>query len=221
VRIVLMGPPGSGKGTMAKLLVGDFGMAHLSSGDIFRTEQASGSDLGKKLGQYMQAGQLVPDATVVEVMAKAVASSNAPGGLLLDGFPRTVAQAEALDRQLEAAQKPLDVVVVLNVNDDVIVDRITGRRVNPRTGKIYHVRNMPPRVAGIDDETGEKLIQREDDREEVVRKRLDVYRRQTEPVIGYYRSRGKLPLIELDSSGPAEQVHRSLAEALRRLGGRA
>lgn len=178
-----MGPPGSGKGTQAKKLVDEFGMAHLSSGDIFRAEKASGSALGKKMAEYMNAGQLIPDETVVEVMAQAIATSRVPGGLLLDGFPRTVAQAEALDQQLAKAGKPLDAVVVLEAGDDLIIDRITGRRVNPRTGRIYHVRNMPPRVAGIDDETGEKLIQREDDREEVVRRRLEVYRRQTAPVV--------------------------------------
>jgi adenylate kinase len=216
-----MGPPGSGKGTQAKKLSEQFGMAHLSSGDIFRAEKASGSDLGKALGQYMNAGQLVPDETVVEVMAKAIASSSAKGGLLLDGFPRTVAQAEALDRQLAKAGKPLDAVVVLEAGDDLIIDRITGRRVNPRTGRIYHVRNMPPRVAGIDDETGEKLVQREDDREEVVRKRLEVYRRQTAPVVEYYRTRTKLPVLEFDSSGPADVVHGKLAEALQGLGAKA
>jgi adenylate kinase len=216
-----MGPPGSGKGTQAKKLSGQFGMAHLSSGDIFRAEKASGSDLGKALGQYMNAGQLVPDETVVEVMAKAIASSSAKGGLLLDGFPRTVAQAEALDRQLAKAGKPLDAVVVLEAGDDLIIDRITGRRVNPRTGRIYHVRNMPPRVAGIDDETGEKLVQREDDREEVVRKRLEVYRRQTAPVVEYYRTRTKLPVLEFDSSGQAGAVHGKLAEALQGLGAKA
>jgi adenylate kinase len=216
-----MGPPGSGKGTQAKKLSEQFGMAHLSSGDIFRAEKASGSDLGKALGQYMNAGQLVPDETVVEVMAKAIASSSAKGGLLLDGFPRTVAQAEALDRQLAKAGKPLDAVVVLEAGDDLIIDRITGRRVNPRTGRIYHVRNMPPRVAGIDDETGEKLVQREDDREEVVRKRLEVYRRQTAPVVEYYRTRTKLPVLEFDSSGQADVVHGKLAEALQGLGAKA
>jgi adenylate kinase len=216
-----MGPPGSGKGTQAKKLVDDFGMAHLSSGDIFRAEKGSGSVLGKKLAEYMNAGQLVPDEMVVEIMAKAVAASKAPGGLLLDGFPRTVAQAEALDRQLAKAGTPLDAVVVLEAGDDLIIDRITGRRVNPRTGTIYHVRNMPPRVAGIDDETGEKLIQRDDDREEVVRKRLEVYRQQTAPVVEYYRTRTKLPVLEFDSTGQADEVHRVLAEALRGLGPKA
>jgi adenylate kinase len=216
-----MGPPGSGKGTQAKLLADDFGMAHLSSGDIFRTEKASGSALGKKLGEYMNAGQLVPDEIVVQVMASAISSSQARGGLLLDGFPRTVAQAEALDKQLAKAGTPLDGVVVLEAGDDLIVDRITGRRVNPRTGRIYHVRNMPPRVTGIDDETGEKLIQREDDREEVVRKRLEVYRKQTAPVVEYYRTRTKLPVMEFDSSGQAAKVHSGLAEALRGLGKKA
>ena len=216
-----MGPPGAGKGTMARMLADEFGMAHLSSGDLFRAEQASGSELGQELGRYMKAGQLVPDETVVAVMAKAIVASNAPGGLLLDGFPRTVAQAKALDEQLAKAGKPLDAVVVLEASEAVIVDRITGRRVNPRTGRIYHVRNMPPRVAGIDDETGEKLIQREDDREDVVRKRLDVYRRQTEPVVAYYRAGGGAPVVEIDANGPAPRIHEALCEALRGLRGKA
>jgi adenylate kinase len=209
-----MGPPGAGKGTQAKLLSDRFGMAHLSSGDLFRAEKAGGSALGRELATYMNAGQLVPDATVVAVMAKAIAESKAPGGLLLDGFPRTVAQAQALDKQLAAAGKSLDAMVLLEAGDDVIVERITGRRVNPRTGRIYHVRNMPPKVAGIDDETGEKLIQRDDDREDVVRNRLDVYRGQTEPVVAYYRSGRRLPVIEADSTQPPGKVLAILEKAL-------
>jgi adenylate kinase len=213
-----MGPPGSGKGTQAKRLADEFGMSHLSSGDIFRAEKGSGSDLGRMMAEYMNAGRLVPDDTVVKVMAKAIASCG-PRGLLLDGFPRTVAQAEALDEQLAGAGTPLDAVVVLEAGDGLIIDRITGRRVNPRTGRIYHVRNMPPRVPGIDDETGEKLVHRDDDREDVVRSRLEVYRRQTAPVVEYYRTRAKLPVLEFDSSGRADDVHRALAEALRGLVG--
>jgi adenylate kinase len=215
-----MGPPGAGKGTQAKLLAERFGLAHLSSGDLFRAEAASGSPLGQELGRYMKAGQLVPDATVVAVMAKAIASCQAPGGILLDGFPRTVAQAQALDEQLARAGKPLDVVVLLEAGDDLIVERLTGRRVHPRTGRIYHVRNMPPKVAGIDDETGEALVQREDDREEVVRKRLEVYRRQTEPVLAYYRAGGRLPVIQADSTQAPQQVLKVLEKALAGLGGR-
>ena len=220
MRIVLMGPPGAGKGTQAKLLAERYGMAHLSSGDLFRAEAASGSPLGQELSGYMKAGQLVPDATVVAVMAKAVAASRAPGGLLLDGFPRTVAQAQALDEQLERAGKPLDAVVLLEAGDDLIVERLAGRRVHPRTGRIYHVKNMPPKVPGIDDETSEKLIQREDDREEVVRNRLDVYRRQTEPVVAYYRSRGRLPVVQADSTQPPQTVLEALEKAFAGLDGR-
>ena len=220
MRIVLMGPPGAGKGTLAKMLAEEFRMAHLSSGDIFRAEQASGSALGNELGRYMKAGELVPDETVVSVMAKAIISSAAPGGLVLDGFPRTVAQAKALDEQLARAGKPLDAVVVLDASEATIVDRGTGRRVNPRTGRIYHVRNAPPRVSGIDDETGEKLVQRDDDREEVVLHRLKVYHCQTEPVIAYYRCCGKAPVVEIDANGPVQQVRGALAEALQGLGAR-
>ena len=213
-----MGPPGAGKGTMARMLSREFGMAHLSSGDIFRAEQASGSRLGAELGRYMKSGQLVPDETVVAVMAKAILASDAPGGLVLDGFPRTLAQAKALDWQLTVADKPLDAVVVLKARDEVTVERNTGRRVNLRTGTIYHVRNAPPRVPGIDDETGERLVQREDDREDVVRRRLKVYHRQTEPLIAYYRACGRVPLVEIDANGPVNQVHAALVEAVQGLG---
>ena len=155
MRIVLMGPPGAGKGTQAKRLVDKFGMTHLSSGDIFRAEKASGSELGQKLAEYMAAGELVPDEIVVEMMAKAIAKASAEGpGLLLDGFPRTVAQAEALDAQLAQAQTPLDAVVVITAQDGEIVGRITGRRSCPACGEAYHVTFIPPKAQGVCDACG-------------------------------------------------------------------
>ena len=219
MRIVLMGPPGAGKGTQAKRLVERFGMAHLSSGDIFRAEKASGSDLGQKLAEYMSAGQLVPDDTVVEVMARAITQSDAQAGLLLDGFPRTVPQAEALDEQLDQAEKPLDGVVVIVADDEAIVERITGRRSCPSCGRIYHTKFLPPRRdAFCDDCEGDvELTQRTDDTEQVVRERLAAYYQQTEPVIAYYRRQGQVKVVEVDGNGMPDEVAAATAQAIEAL----
>lgn len=211
-----MGPPGAGKGTQAKRLVEQFGMVHLSSGDILRAEKASGSALGQKLAEYMNAGKLVPDDTVVNVMAKAL-TDTAGTGLLLDGFPRTVPQAKALDEQLAKAGKALDAVVVITASSDLIVERITGRSTCPKCGKVYHVKNMPPKKANVCDACGSALVQRDDDKEAVVRQRLDAYIRQTEPVIAYYRTRPKLKVVEMDGDMPADTVTAAMAKALEAL----
>jgi adenylate kinase len=215
-----MGPPGAGKGTQAKRLVDRFGMVHLSSGDIFRAEKASGSDLGRKLAEYMTAGQLVPDDIVVEVMARAVTNSDAGAGLLLDGFPRTVPQAEALDAQLDGAGKPLDGVVVIVAEDEAIVERITGRRSCPECGRIFHTKFLPPRKEGICDDCqgGTRLVQRADDTEDVVRDRLAAYYQQTEPVIAYYRDRGEVKVVEVDGNGTPDEVTAATAGAVKALG---
>jgi adenylate kinase len=209
-----MGPPGAGKGTQAKRIAEKFAMAHLSSGDIFRAEKASGSDLGRKLAEYMNAGQLVPDETVVSVMASAV--TKAAGGLLLDGFPRTVPQAAALDKQLAKAGKPLDAVVVITADDEQIVERITGRRSCPKCGRIYHVKHLRPRKEGACDDDGAALTQRSDDKEEVVRQRLSAYYSQTEPVIAYYRD-GAAKVLEIDGMGSPDSVTAAMVAALETL----
>lgn len=215
---MLMGPPGAGKGTQAKRLVEKFGMVHLSSGDIFRAEKAGGSDLGRKLDEYMSAGQLVPDEIVVSMMAKAITAGDSEAGLLLDGFPRTVAQAEALDGQLARAGKPLDAVVVIDVDDDEIVGRITGRRTCV-CGKSYHVRFLPPKTEGVCDACGAELTQRSDDSEQVVRQRLDGYNTQTEPVIAYYRGVEGQTVLEIDGNESPDAVTASLVTALESLKG--
>jgi adenylate kinase len=209
-----MGPPGAGKGTQAKRLVEKFGMTHLSSGDIFRAEKASGSELGKKLDEYMSAGKLVPDQIVVEMMAKAIANVESEAGLMLDGFPRTVAQAEALDAQLAEAGTPMDAVVVIVVPDDEIVERITGRRSCPTCGKVYHVKYMPPANDNQCDEDGTELIQRGDDTEQTVRQRLETYHQQTQPVIGYYKQSGEVDVLEIDGAAPPDAVTEKLVAAL-------
>ena len=219
MRIVLMGPPGAGKGTQAKRLAEKFGMDHLSSGDIFRAERSSGSQLGRKLAEYMDDGRLVPDDVVVEIMAKAVAAGDSPGGLMLDGFPRTVPQAEALDEQLEQAGTPLDAAVVIKASPDVIVERITGRRSCPQCGKAYHVKFMPPASEGVCDSCGVKLVQRRDDTESVVRERLEAYAARTRPVIEYYRASAKLKMIEIDGDNPPDDVTADLVGAVQRLRG--
>jgi len=213
-----MGPPGAGKGTQAKKLVDQFQMAHLSSGDIFRAEKASGSELGKKLAEYMNAGALVPDETVVSVMAKAITENRSDGGLLLDGFPRTVPQAEALDAQLAAAGKPLDAVAVITANDEIIITRITGRWTCGKCGRIYHTTSLPPKQSGVCDDDGAALTQRSDDKEEVVRSRLTAYYKQTEPVIAYYRRRNAA-VIEVDGMAAPEAVFAKMAQALKKLAG--
>ena len=215
MRIVLMGPPGAGKGTQAERLVEKFGMKHLSSGDIFRAEKASGSALGEKLSKIMADGDLVPDDIVVEIMAKAIASADSDAGLMLDGFPRTVAQAKALDEMLAKHSTPLDAVVIITADDDAIMERITGRRICPSTGRLYHVKYMPPKVEGIDDETGETLMQREDDREQVVRGRLEAYKKQTEPVISYYSDGGKVKTICVNGMQSPDEVSAAMIEQLQ------
>ncbi|MGC9453550.1 MAG: adenylate kinase [Phycisphaerae bacterium] len=217
MRLVLMGPPGAGKGTQAKRLAEEFGLLHLSSGDIFRAERATGSELGKKLAEYMDAGELVPDDIVVDVMAKAMTDDGAEQGLLLDGFPRTVAQAEALDRELEKLSSPLDGVLVITADDDAIVQRITGRRSCPDCGRVYHMQFMPPAEDEQCDDCGTKLIQREDDTESVVRQRLDNYKRQTEPVIRYYRERSRASVVEVDGNPAPDEVTAALTQAVRKL----
>ena len=215
MRLVLMGPPGAGKGTQAKRMAEKFELVHLSSGDIFRAEKASGSPRGQKLAEYMNAGALVPDEIVVEMMADAI--KNAQAGLLLDGFPRTVPQAESLDRQLADAGVPLDAVVVIKADDDQIVERITGRRSCPKCGKVYHVKYLRPKNDNVCDDDQTELTQRSDDKEDVVRERLNAYYKQTEPVIGYYRERTSVPVVDVDGNASPDEVTAAIVAVLEKL----
>jgi adenylate kinase len=214
MRIVVLGAPGAGKGTHCKRIADRYGVVHLSSGDILRRERAEGTELGKKAQSYMDAGALVPDDLIVEMMMKAI--RQASKGYVLDGFPRTVNQAEVLDRSLAAEKTEIDRVINLVVDDRVVVDRITGRRSCPQCGTVYHVKNMPPKVPGICDRDGTPLVQRPDDTEEVVRNRLRTYYQQTEPVVSYYKA-GRT-VHDVDANGDADAVAEVLFRLLDPLG---
>lgn len=215
MKIVLLGAPGAGKGTQAKRLADTFGMLHLSSGDILRAEKASGSDLGRKLTEYMDSGQLVPDDVVVGVMAKAIADSAAEG-LLLDGFPRTVPQAEALDAQLTELGAELDKVVVIDVVEGAVVERICGRRSCPECGAIYHITFLKPAVDGVCDTCGftGEFDQRADDKEDVVRQRLAAYNEMTAPLIDYYKGTAADKVLSFDGNKSPDEVAADMAAAL-------
>jgi adenylate kinase len=211
MRIVLLGAPGAGKGTQCKKIVDRFGLLHLSSGDILRQNRAEGTDLGKKAQQYMDEGVLVPDGLIIEMMGKAI--DGAPeSGFVLDGFPRTVNQAEKLDKYLKEHDCTIDKVVELVVPDDLVVDRITGRRSCPVCGAVYHIENMKPAVAGKCDNDGAELVGRPDDTCEVVQNRLDTYHEMTEPVKGYYSQAGLV--VEVAADDAPELVTQKVFEIL-------
>jgi len=219
MNLVLLGPPGAGKGTQAKRLVDKYKLVHLASGDILRAERAAGSDLGRKVAGYMDAGQLVPDELVTAVMVnrirKVLADANNEG-FLLDGFPRTVVQAQDLDQALEDAQSRLDAVLDLKVDPERIVSRLTGRRTCPSCGSVYHIDSLRPQVEGVCDRCGAQLVQRSDDSEPVVRERLTVYQQQTAPLEQYYRDRGLLK--EIDGGLQIDQVSSEVQQAVMGLG---
>ncbi len=195
MRLVLLGAPGSGKGTMATDLVREFAIPHISTGDIFRQNIKAGTPLGLEANSYIQQGALVPDAVTIAMVADRLAQADCQAGFLLDGFPRTVAQAEALDRILDQQQMPLQAVIDLQVSDESVLERLGGRMVCPGCGKTYNLSSLAPRVAGICDACGTALIQREDDKPETIRKRLANYYAQTLPVSRYYQEKGLLTAI--------------------------
>jgi|HubBroStandDraft_5_1064220.scaffolds.fasta_scaffold03681_2 adenylate kinase len=212
MRVVFLGPPGAGKGTQARLLQARFGLEQISTGDILRQHLSRGTPLGKEAEGYMQRGQLVPDALVIDMIAHEL--ERATDGFVMDGFPRTVAQAEALDRLLMSSGAPLDAAVVFSGDRAALLARLASRWTNPRTGRTYNALTNPPKVAGIDDEDGGELIQREDDRVETVAKRLDVYDLQTRPLIEYYRKVGKL--VEVDAFASLNSVADRIVAGIRR-----
>ena len=201
MRLVFLGPPGAGKGTQARILSERFGARQISTGDILRDNQERQTDLGHMAESYMQRGDLVPDALIVKMIEAELAECS---NFIMDGFPRTVAQAEALDALLKEKRLALDAAVLFAANPQTLVARLTSRWTNPRTGRTYNTITDPPRVAGIDDEDGGPLMQRDDDRPETVIRRLEVYDAQTKPLVAFYRATGRL--VEVDALQPVDAV---------------
>lgn len=187
MKIIILGAPGAGKGTQADLIVEKYNIPHISTGDIFRSNIKSGTELGKKAKQYMDKGLLVPDDLVCDLVIDELQKENCKNGYILDGFPRTIPQAEALDEGLKKLNNKIDVAINIDVPDDEIIERMSGRRACLACGSTYNVDYRPPKKEGICDKCGEKLVLRDDDKPETVKKRLAVYHDQTEPLVSYYK----------------------------------
>ena len=211
MRIVLLGAPGAGKGTQCKNIVSQYGLLHLSSGDILRQERAAGTELGQKAQSYMDSGGLVPDEIIIEMMTGAI--KKAPKeGFLLDGFPRTVNQAVELDKSLAANEMKIDFVLNLEVDDDVVAKRITGRRSCPKCGAVYHIEHLKPKTEGKCDNDDTVLVQRPDDASDVVANRLKTYHQLTEPLVDYYRNNGNV--YDFDADRSPDEIRDSIFEKL-------
>ncbi|MCX4576906.1 adenylate kinase [Streptomyces sp. NBC_01571] len=214
MRIVLVGPPGAGKGTQAAFLAKNLGIPHISTGDLFRANISQGTELGKQAKAYMDAGNLVPDEVTIGMAKDRMEQPDAANGFLLDGFPRNVSQAEALDEMLKAEGMKLDAVLDLEVPEDEVVKRIAGRRICRKdSSHVFHVEYKKPRQDGVCDICGGELYQRDDDSEETVRTRLEVYHTQTEPIIDYYKAQGLV--VTISALGKVEEVTERAMEALQ------
>jgi adenylate kinase len=215
MRIVLVGPPGAGKGTQAAFLAKNLSIPHISTGDLFRANISRQTELGKLAKSYMDRGELVPDEVTIAMAKDRMEQPDAEGGFLLDGFPRNVSQAEALDEMLQAEDMRLDGVLDLEVPEEEVVKRIAGRRIcRNDSAHVFHVSYKAPRKDGVCDVCGGELYQRDDDSEETVRKRLEVYHTQTEPIIDYYKVQGLV--VTISALGKVEDVTGRAMEALRR-----
>lgn len=218
MRLILLGCPGAGKGTQAKFITEKYHTPQISTGDILRTAIQKGTDLGKKVKAIVEEGRLVPDEVVTQLVEERIKQADCKNGFLLDGFPRTVAQAEALQKIT-----PIDAVIDIDVPEEEVVKRLSGRLIHPASGRIYHMINQPPRVANKDDVTGEPLIQRPDDKEETVRKRLSVYQTQTSPLREYYlrlknqQGGHKLQYINIDGTGSVDQIKQQIFSLLNHI----
>ena len=212
LRTVLLGPPGAGKGTQAVRIVEKYNVPHISTGDIFRENIKNGTELGKKAQEYMNKGELVPDDLVIEIATTRLLADDCKEGFLLDGFPRTVYQAEKLDAFLEAHGMKLDKVIDIEVEKEELITRLTGRRVCKACGASYHVVNIPPKTEGICDNCGGELFQRADDTIETVENRIEVYIEQTMPLVDYYKKADNI--VEFDGALPLDTVFDAIVEAI-------
>jgi len=214
VRVVLVGPPGAGKGTQAQFIASHLAIPKVSTGDIFRYNVSAGTGLGRQAKAFMDRGDLVPDEVTVAMVASRLLEDDSLSGFLLDGFPRNLPQAETLKKMLADWGLRLDLVLELVVDHDEVIRRLSGRRTCRKCGRVWHVAFDPPSVTGNCDECGGELFQRDDDREETIRHRLEVYEQQTQPLISYYADEGIL--LGIDATGPVEDVTERALVALRR-----
>ena len=211
-RVAFLGPPGAGKGTQARDLAQEWGVLHLATGDMLREAVAAGNPLGREAKGYMDKGALVPDDVIIRMMGERLAARDAAGGVILDGFPRTIAQADSLAKLLKDLGQTLDAVIYFEVSEPELLRRLTGRRVCRKCGHTYHLVSNPPKRAGICDECGGELYQRDDDSEATVRNRLQVYERQTAPLLDYYRQRNMLKTVA--GEGSVETIRAAIRKAV-------
>lgn len=216
MQLLLLGPPGAGKGTQAKLITERYQLLHLSTGDLLRKNIANGTALGDEARPYMESGKYVPDELVNKMVEAAIDDPAARNGVVFDGYPRTLNQAETLDALLENKGRPIDVVINLDVMPEVLIERLSGRRVCKGCGAIYHVKTMPSLTQGVCDQCGGELYQRADDNEETIRTRLKVYNQQTEPLLNYYGQQRKLRNVDA-----AQGIERTSERVFELLGGAA
>ena len=212
MKIIMLGAPGAGKGTQAQKIADKYNIPHISTGDIFRANIKNGTELGKKAKTYMDQGLLVPDELVVDLVADRIQQEDAVNGYVLDGFPRTIPQAESLDKALENMGSKIDYAIDIDVPDENIINRMSGRRACVKCGATYHMIYAKPRIEGICDTCGEKLVLRDDDKPETVKKRLSVYHEQTQPLIDYYT--GQNVLKEVDGTLEMDEVFAAVIDIL-------
>ena len=212
MKIVMLGAPGAGKGTQAKMISEKYNVPHISTGDIFRANIKNGTELGKKAKQYMDQGALVPDELTCDLVMDRIQQDDCKNGFVLDGFPRTIPQAEALDAALGKINEKMDYAIDVDVPDENIVNRMSGRRACLNCGATYHLISIPPKVEGICDRCGSEIVLREDDKPETVQKRLKVYHEQTQPLIDYYKNQGILKSV--DGTQPMDEVFKAIVTIL-------
>ena len=212
MKIIMLGAPGAGKGTQAKKIAAKYEIPHISTGDIFRANIKNGTELGKKAKQYMDQGALVPDELTCDLVMDRIQQDDCKNGFVLDGFPRTIPQAEALDAALGKINEKMDYAIDVDVPDENIVNRMSGRRACLNCGATYHLISIPPKVEGICDRCGSEIVLREDDKPETVQKRLKVYHEQTQPLIDYYKNQGILKSV--DGTQPMDEVFKAIVTIL-------